>query len=105
MQHASDQAIAAEAVPLVLPAGLRHEVAGRWLQRSLVAKVTHVLFSKLDEVPADHGLAELAEAMELPARWVSDGHDIPGALAPAAPRILGALGLGREKDAARRQAS
>ena len=55
---------------------------------------THVLFSKLDEVPVDASLVALAEAMALPARWVADSPDIPSGLAPAGARILSALGIG-----------
>ncbi len=81
-------------VHLVLPAGLRIDVAGLVRERLGEAGITHVLFSKLDHLPNEDGLATLAEAVGLPTRWVVDGHDIPGSLAPAAPRILASLGTG-----------
>jgi len=98
------EAVDADEIHLVLPAGLRHEVALRWCEQVRSAQVTHVLLSRLDELPADHGLAELAEALDLPARWISGGHEIPGALAPAMPRILGSLGLHGGDYTPRRQA-
>jgi flagellar biosynthesis protein FlhF len=90
---ASLAAIDADEIHLVVPAGLRHEVAVDLARRFESANVTHILISKLDETPGDLGLAQMAEALELPSRWVSDGFEIPGALATAAPRILGSLGL------------
>ena len=90
--------IDADETHLVLPVGLRPEIARRHRRRLAPAGVTHVLFTKLDEVPADAGLAEMIEAVDLPARWVADGYEMPGALAAAAPRILGSLGVS-ESDA------
>jgi flagellar biosynthesis protein FlhF len=79
-------------VHLVIPAGLRHDVALRLRDRFAVAGVTHTLFSKVDDLEDDAGLAQIAEAVSLPVRWIADGHEVPGALAAALPRILGALG-------------
>lgn len=81
-------------VHLVLPAGVRLDVAQSYLDAFTGAGVTHVLYSKLDEVPGERGLAEMAQTLGLPTRWVADGHEIPGALAPAGPRILSAMGQG-----------
>lgn len=79
-------------VHLVLPAGIRPDVA-RHLRSSLRdLGVTHFLPSKLDQVPGDTGLAELVETVGLPTRWVADGHEVPATLRPAGPRILTALG-------------
>jgi flagellar biosynthesis protein FlhF len=79
-------------VHLVLPAGIRLDVAAH--QRSTMEDlgVTHLLPSKLDQVPGDTGLAELVEQVGLPARWVADGHDVPTDLRPAGPRVLTAMG-------------
>jgi flagellar biosynthesis protein FlhF len=54
--------------------------------------VTHALITKVDEIPADVGLATMADALELPVRWVGDGYEVPGRLAPAASRIVRSLG-------------
>lgn len=91
-------------IHLVMPAGIRLDVARGLRDRFAGVGPTHALYSKLDEVPEDRGLAELAEALALPTRWVTDGHDVPGALAPAGPRILEALGLGGEPVPATAQA-
>jgi flagellar biosynthesis protein FlhF len=53
---------------------------------------THLLLSKLDEVPDDTGIADLAALLALPARWLTDGLDVPADLKPAPQRILAALG-------------
>lgn len=79
-------------VHLVVPAGMRPEVALSCRDRLEVCGVTHVLFTKLDEVPQDVGLAGMADLMGLPCRWVADGTEIPASLSPAAPRIVRALG-------------
>jgi flagellar biosynthesis protein FlhF len=79
-------------VHLVLPAGVRLDVACHYRSSLEDLGVTHFLPSKLDHVPGDTGLAELVENVGLPARWVADGHEVPGNLRPAGPRILTALG-------------
>jgi len=82
----------AQEVHLVVPAGLRIDVA-RYLRASFQGLgVTHVLPSKLDQVLGDAGLAELVEQVKLPARWVADGQEVPGDLRPAGTRILSSLG-------------
>ena len=85
-------------VHLVVPAGLRIDVAIRIRGTLASLAPTHALYTKLDEMGGDEGLAELAEAMGLPVRWISDGQEIPVRLHPAAPRILGSLGLGSQDD-------
>jgi flagellar biosynthesis protein FlhF len=87
------EAMQPDEVHLVLPAGLRLDVAVRVKSGLADCGTTHVLFSKLDEAGGDEGLAELAQSVGLPARWVADGQEIPADLLPAEPRILGALGL------------
>jgi hypothetical protein len=54
--------------------------------------VTHLLLTKLDEVPGEEGVSELAARLALPVRWVTDGQDIPGHLAPGVSRLVEALG-------------
>lgn len=92
--------IAPHEIHLVLPAGIRVDVV-RHLRDSLEELgPTHVLPSKLDHVPGDVGLADLVETVGLPARWIADGHEVPGNLHPAAQRILTALGSTFEAPAA-----
>lgn len=81
-------------VHLVLPAGLRHDVASAARRAFRGCGPTHVLWTMVDQLPGDAGLAEIAEHIGLPTRWVADGHEIPGDLKEAASRILASLGLG-----------
>jgi flagellar biosynthesis protein FlhF len=85
-------ALAPDEVHLVQPATIRLDIATS--VRELFARhgVTHLLLSKLDEVPGEMGVAELASRAELPARWVTDGQDVPADLRTAAPRIIASLG-------------
>lgn len=87
------EAIDPDETHLVLPAGLRMDVARELRERFRSLGCSHALFTKLDEVPGDAGLADLAIALDLPVRWLSDGQHIPGSLRPAEKRILGALGV------------
>ncbi|MCU0626522.1 MAG: hypothetical protein MUF21_08575 [Gemmatimonadaceae bacterium] len=86
-------ALAPDETHLVLPAGLRLDVAlaARHAHASLAP--THALLTKLDEVPGDAGVADLADALDLPTRWLADGTEVPTALAAAPSRLLAALGL------------
>ena len=79
-------------VHLVMPVSTRIEIAGRMREQLDGVGLTHAFFTKLDEVPGDAGLAALADALELPVRWIGDGHEVPGALAPATSRIVRSLG-------------
>jgi flagellar biosynthesis protein FlhF len=82
----------AEEIHLVVPAGLRVELARHVRDSFADLGVTHVLPSKLDQVPGDAGLAELVEAVGLPSRWVTDGQEVPGDLRPAGARIFTSMG-------------
>ena len=84
--------IAADEVHLVVPASLRPDLASAVRADVRAAGVTHALLTKLDDVPGDHGLAELAAALALPLRWVTDGPSVPDDLHPGVPRVLAALG-------------
>ena len=80
-------------VHLCMPASWRLDLATSARESFAPLGITHALVTKLDEVPADAMIARLAAAIELPARWVTDGQDIPTDLRDAAPRMLGALGV------------
>jgi flagellar biosynthesis protein FlhF len=81
-------------IHLVLPAGLRLDVAESYRRSITDLGFTHFLPTKLDHVPGDAGLADLVELVGLPTRWVACGHDVPTDLRPAGPRILTSLGRG-----------
>ena len=89
-------------IHLVIPAGLRPDVSLAYVKRFAGLGVSHVLFSKLDEVPGDSSLVDLAEATGLPARWVADGVKIPSGFSAAGPRLLASLGARRAGAVAQR---
>jgi flagellar biosynthesis GTPase FlhF len=80
-------------VHLALPAGLRAEVATVLREDLLRAQPTHLLLTKLDEVPGGAGAVEIPLRMEMPARWVSDAPEGHAPLHAAVPRILDLLGV------------
>jgi hypothetical protein len=84
--------IAPDEVHLVLPASLRADLAvdiGRAYAASRAhCGATHLLLSKLDEVPSERGVTDLALSLEMPTRWITDGQDVPADLKPGVPRLL-----------------
>lgn len=95
-------ALKPDEVHLVLPATMRGDLAlnveRAYRTSGAHTGATHVLLSKLDEVPAERGVTDLAMSMALPTRWITDGQDVPANLAPAVPRLLRSLGLGVDAD-------
>jgi flagellar biosynthesis protein FlhF len=86
------RALQPDEVHLVLPAGLRLDVARGLRDRLASIGPTHALLTKLDELPGDAGLASTVDALELPVRWLGEGYEVPGRLAPATSRIVRSLG-------------
>jgi flagellar biosynthesis protein FlhF len=86
-------ALRPDEVHLVLPAGVRLDVAQHLRDAHAATPPTHLLLTKLDETPGDRGVADLADALGLPTRWLTDGLAVPADLTVAPPRILAALGL------------
>ena len=84
-------ALAPSEVHLVVPASLRPDLATAVRRDFRDAGVTHAMLSKLDEVPGEHGLAELAARLALPVRWVTDGQEVPADLHAGPARVLQAL--------------
>ncbi|MBW3627782.1 MAG: hypothetical protein KY464_00665 [Gemmatimonadetes bacterium] len=78
-------------VHLVLPASMRRDAAATALQARRGLGISHLLLTKLDEVTADRGVADIALEIQLPARWVTEGQELPGAVFPAHGRIVSAL--------------
>ncbi|MBL0173477.1 MAG: hypothetical protein IPP90_22855 [Gemmatimonadaceae bacterium] len=96
-------ALAPDEVHLVLPASLRPDLA-RDVSRAYAGTrahrgATHLLLSKVDEVPRESGVADLALSLEMPTRWVTDGQDVPADLKPGVARILRAYGLSADTEA------
>lgn len=94
--------MAPDEIHLVMPATMRSDLAldaERAYRRSAAhVGATHVLMTKLDEVPAERGVADLALSLALSTRWITDGQDVPAALAASVPRLLRAFGLGVDTD-------
>ncbi len=90
-------ALTPDEVHLVLPATLRQDIAVDVARGYAASRqhrgATHVLLSKIDEVPQETGVADLALSVGLPTRWVTDGQDVPTDLKPGVSRILRAYGL------------
>ncbi|MHB1310441.1 MAG: flagellar biosynthesis protein FlhF [Gemmatimonadaceae bacterium] len=73
---------------LVVPATMRLDLAAALARVYAAAGVTHALLTKLDEVPKDAMVAQLAGQLALPMRWVTDGQNIPVDLHAAGPLLL-----------------
>lgn len=89
-------------VHLVLPASLRPDLAidiarnyrgARAANGTRHVGATHLLLSKMDEVPRETGVADLALSLEMPTRWITDGQDVPADLKPGVSRLMRAYGL------------
>jgi len=89
--------LAPDEVHLVFPATLRADLAvdiGRAYRASRVhCGATHLLLSKVDEVPRESGVTDLALSLGMPTRWITDGQDVPADLKPGVPRLLRGMGL------------
>ena len=83
----------ADETHLVVPATTRLDLVAGLRTEFATTGATHALLSKLDEVPGDTAVAQIAALVSLPIRWITDGQDVPVDLRPAAPSVLGTLGL------------
>ena len=75
--------LAPQEVHLVVPAGTSPRLAQVMIREARTPRVTHLLVTKCDEAPDEHGVFELAVDHALPIRWTTDGQDVPFDLAPA----------------------
>ncbi|NNF12948.1 MAG: hypothetical protein HKN72_06990 [Gemmatimonadetes bacterium] len=83
-------ALQPDEVHLVLPASLREGVVDGFVRHYASLDPTHLLLTKLDEVPSEDGVAEIAARVSLPARWVADGQAVPDDLDHAPERLVAA---------------
>ena len=94
--RAALDALAPDEVHLVLPATIRPDIAEAVRERfdalPSTHAITHCVLTKLDEVPGEEGVSELAARLALPVRWVTDGQEIPVDLVPGPARLVEALG-------------
>lgn len=95
-------AIAPDEVHLVLPASLRADLAvdiGRaYAATRAHCGATHLIISKVDEVPRESGVTDLALSLEMPTRWITDGQDVPADLKAGVPRLLRTWGLSADAE-------
>jgi flagellar biosynthesis GTPase FlhF len=49
--------------------------------------ITHVLATKVDEMPDDWILFDVARTLGIPMRWLTDGQSVPRDLRSAAARL------------------
>ena len=94
--------IAPDEVHLVVPASLRADLAvdisRAYAPSRAHCGATHLLLSKLDEVPRESGVTDLALSLEMPTRWITDGQDVPADLKPGVPRLLRTWGLSADAE-------
>lgn len=83
--------VKSDEIHLVLPSGLRTDVAEKIASSYERLAPTHLLMSKTDQLPGDVGLAGIPQALGLPLRWLTTGQDVPGDLALAGSKVLNAL--------------
>jgi flagellar biosynthesis protein FlhF len=78
-------------IHIVLPSGLRTDVAEGIAATYAALAPTHLLLSKTDQLPGDLGLAGIPQALSLPIRWLATGQEVPRGLSLAGPKVLSAL--------------
>ena len=81
-------ALAPDETHLVLSAGVRLHVADAVMGHYAEIAPTHLLLTKLDEVPDEAGVAQLADRVGLPTRWITDGQAVPDDLHGAPDRLV-----------------
>lgn len=82
-------------VHLVLPATVRFDIASAVRSHYAELGLTHLLLTKVDEVPGEAGVAQLAGHLELPTRWLADGQGVPDDLHLAPERLVRCALAGR----------
>jgi len=83
-------AIQPDEVHLVLSGAVRDQVADGVVAHFAELGLTHVLLTKLDEIPGEDGVAQLAGRIRLAARWITDGQNVPDDLHAAPDRLVSA---------------
>lgn len=80
-------------VYLVLPAAIRPEVAVATRDLYLECGLTHLVVTKLDELPDPRLVTDLAALLDLPVAWVTDGQRVPADLRRGGASLLASLSL------------
>lgn len=61
----------------VVPAATAAHAVRAQLTQAREPQVSHLLITKVDEAPDEAGPVEVASALELPVRWMTDGQEVP----------------------------
>lgn len=88
-------AIAPDETHLVLPAGLRPDAIASVVRQFANTAPTHLILSKVDELPDEGMLTDPIARTNLPMRWITTGQAVPDDIRPARARVLSALGLSK----------
>ncbi|HEU4587355.1 MAG TPA: hypothetical protein VFS11_01805 [Gemmatimonadales bacterium] len=88
---------------LVLPVGMQPELVRRTIEYHRPLGVTHLLASKVDEMPDDWILFNIAAELRLPMRWLADGQRVPQDIRAADARLGAAEACARTRPAQRRE--
>jgi len=81
--QASLAALEADEIDLVVPAGLRPDVASAIRRASDGLRPTHAILTMVDQLPDGCGLRPLRDALGLPVQWITDGPSVPADLSPS----------------------
>jgi flagellar biosynthesis protein FlhF len=76
-------ALEADEIDLVVPAGLRPDVAQNIRRAANRLGPTHAILTMVDELPDSSGLKALRDAVGLPVQWITDGPSVPNDLSPS----------------------
>jgi flagellar biosynthesis protein FlhF len=88
---------------LVLPVGMQPELVRRTIEYHRKLGVTHLLASKVDEMPDDWILFNIAAELRLPMRWLTDGQRVPQDIRAATARLGAAEACARTRPTYRRE--
>ncbi len=88
---------------LALPSGLQPQLARRLIEHHRSRGATHLLATKVDEVPDDWAIFDLAAELNMPMRWLSDGQRVPQDIRSAAPRLDAARASARSRRSRRQE--
>lgn len=72
---------------LVMPVGTQPALVRRTIDQFAALGITHLLATKVDEMPDDWILFDVAAALGLPMRWLADGQTVPQDLRTATARL------------------
>jgi flagellar biosynthesis GTPase FlhF len=72
---------------LVMPVGTQPALVRRTVEHFTALHITHLLATKVDEMPDDWILFDVAADLGLPMRWLADGQAIPQDLRSATARL------------------